>query len=125
VPGGLTDVEWAVQVLQLAHGGRLPRLRRRGTLAALGACEAEGVLDAADAGVLRDGYALLTRLRNVLYLSGLRSSTVLPGADEELARPAALLDPERRDPAALRARVTDLMTRVRGVHERILATTVP
>jgi glutamate-ammonia-ligase adenylyltransferase len=120
-PGGMTDVEWTVQLLALAHGGRLPRLRRRGTLAALGACEAEGVLTVGDAAVLREGYSLLTRLRNRAYLAGLRDPGRLPPGDDELARVSALLEPDLRDPAVLRARVTDLMVRVRAVHDRVFS----
>ncbi len=113
-PGGMTDVEWTVQLLQLAHGGRLPRLRRRGTLPALAACEAEGILDAADAGALREGYALLSRLRNLAYLAGFRDPNRLPPSDDELTGISG-----DEGPAALRSRVIDLMARVRTVHERI------
>ena len=119
-PGGLTTVEWTVQLLQLAHGGRLPRLRRRGTLAALAACEAEGLLDAGEAGVLREGYALGVRLRNLTFLVGRRQAGTLPTSGPELAHVAALLDPADPDPAALLARLTTLRTRVVTVAGRIL-----
>jgi len=119
-PGGMSDVEWTVQLLQLAEGGRLPRLRRRGTVAALEACAAEGVLAEDDAAVLREGYALLARVRDLLFLSGARDPNVLPGDDAVPRRAAALLDPDHPDPAALRARLATAMAAVRGVHLRVV-----
>lgn len=119
--GGLISIEWTVQLLQLAHGGRLPRLRRRGTLAALAACEAEGLLHAGDAGVLREGYALAVRLRNLTFLVGRREAGALPTSGPDLARVAALLDPDHPDPAALLTRLTDLRARVHTVADRVMA----
>ncbi len=116
----MSDVEWTVQLLQLAEGGRLPRLRRRGTVAALEACAAEGVLAEDDAAVLREGYALLARVRDLLFLSGARDPNVLPGDDAVLRRAAALLDPDHPDPAALRDRLATTMAAVRAVHLRVM-----
>lgn len=120
-PGGLTDVEWTVQLLQLAHGGRLPRLRRRGTVAALVACEAEGVLDETEARTLIDGYALLTRVRHALFLVGLRDSVTLPGPGRPLEQVARLVEPEGLDGEGLRERVGATMEAVRAVHKRVFA----
>ena len=77
-PGGMIDVEWTVQLLQLVHGAAQPRLRRRGTAAALLACADAGVLCEGDARTLWDAYELLTALRQALYLSGLRRRDLLP-----------------------------------------------
>ena len=43
-PGGLSDVEWAVQVLQLQHAARVPELRTTSTLEALDAARSAGLL---------------------------------------------------------------------------------
>ena len=48
-PGGLTDVEWAAQVLQLRHAGGNPELRTTSTLEALAAEERAGLMSAAGA----------------------------------------------------------------------------
>ena len=88
-PGGISDVEWTVQLLQLAHGGKLPLLRNPGTLASLAACEQAGLLSGQDAQWLRDGWMLLDRVRNALYLAGHRDTDRLPpgrGDRERLAR---------------------------------------
>ncbi|GAA6525812.1 bifunctional [glutamine synthetase] adenylyltransferase/[glutamine synthetase]-adenylyl-L-tyrosine phosphorylase [Intrasporangium sp. DVR] len=62
--GGLTDVEWTVQLLQLMHAHERPSLRVTGTLPALDALEAEGLVGASDAAALREAWFLAARLRN-------------------------------------------------------------
>lgn len=61
-PGGLVEVEYTAQILQLRHGDALPALRIPSTLRAIAAlCEA-GVLSAADAAELAEAYRFLRRL---------------------------------------------------------------
>jgi len=67
-PGGLTDVEWTVQLLQLRLGGLHPEVRRQPTLAALAALAGAGALEALEAAWLADAYRLCLRLRNLGYL---------------------------------------------------------
>ncbi|MCL3777956.1 bifunctional [glutamine synthetase] adenylyltransferase/[glutamine synthetase]-adenylyl-L-tyrosine phosphorylase [Actinomyces sp. 186855] len=62
-PGGLSDVEWAVQVLQLTHAGRVAALRTTSTLEALEAARTAGLLTSAEAGVLSEAWLLATRVR--------------------------------------------------------------
>ncbi|HZJ56134.1 MAG TPA: bifunctional [glutamate--ammonia ligase]-adenylyl-L-tyrosine phosphorylase/[glutamate--ammonia-ligase] adenylyltransferase [Myxococcaceae bacterium] len=62
--GGLVDVEFATQYLQLVHGGALPAVRQPGTLDALAALAARGKLRREDAGELREGYLFLRRVEN-------------------------------------------------------------
>ncbi|MGH3924029.1 MAG: hypothetical protein ACRDTT_14360, partial [Pseudonocardiaceae bacterium] len=66
-----------------------PTLRRPGTLPGLVACEHAGLLSRQDARWLRDGWLLLGRVRNALYLAGHRDTDRLPpsrGDREHLAR---------------------------------------
>ncbi|MFZ2624430.1 MAG: bifunctional [glutamine synthetase] adenylyltransferase/[glutamine synthetase]-adenylyl-L-tyrosine phosphorylase [Propionibacterium sp.] len=90
-PGGLSDVQWTVQLLQLRHAGRLPALRSPSTMAALDACEAEGLLGAEDAAALREAWHLASRLRNATMLVRARSSDQLPSDTRELAAVAMLM----------------------------------
>ena len=62
--GGLTDVEWTVQLAQLRHASRHPALRTTGTLDALDGLVAEGIVTADDALALREAWLLAVRLRN-------------------------------------------------------------
>ncbi len=66
--GGLVDVEFAVQMLQLRHGHDDPRVRRQATRAALDALIAAGALPAADGERLREGYAFLRDLEGRLRI---------------------------------------------------------
>lgn len=62
--GGLSDVEWTVQLLQMEHAHEHPELRTTSTTAALDGLVATGLLSEADAGVLRESWCLASRLRN-------------------------------------------------------------
>jgi len=62
--GGLTDVEWTVQLGQLRHAHDHPSLRVTSTMAALEALAAEGLVGADDARALRDAWRLGVLLRN-------------------------------------------------------------
>ena len=66
--GGLVDVEFLVQMLQLRHGHAHPRIRSRGTAAAIGALAAAGLLPADDARALAEGYAFLHAIESRLRL---------------------------------------------------------
>jgi [glutamine synthetase] adenylyltransferase / [glutamine synthetase]-adenylyl-L-tyrosine phosphorylase len=117
-PGGLSDVEWTVQLLQLQHGGEQPALQVPGTLAALDALQEAELLTAEEARWLREGWRLATRVRNGLYLLGQRDSSVLvPGSatHEQLSRLLGY------DPPGGQRLLEDLgraLRRVRKVHER-------
>lgn len=63
-PGGLSDVEWTVQMLQLSWAAAEPGLRVTGTLAALTAAREIGAVSAVDAQALTDAWLLASRLRD-------------------------------------------------------------
>ncbi|HEU4751895.1 MAG TPA: hypothetical protein VFU47_02225, partial [Armatimonadota bacterium] len=67
-PGGLSDVEFLVQYLQLREGGARPELRVASTVAALGALGERGVLQPDEAEALRNAYERLTDARQALTL---------------------------------------------------------
>ncbi|MEV5755103.1 bifunctional [glutamine synthetase] adenylyltransferase/[glutamine synthetase]-adenylyl-L-tyrosine phosphorylase [Actinoallomurus sp. NPDC052308] len=77
-PGGLSDVEWVAQLLQLRHAYEVPELRTTRTLAALDAAAAAGLLDREDAVRLCDAWRLATRIRNAVMLVRGRASDTLP-----------------------------------------------
>ena len=87
-PGGIADVEWTVQLLQLEHGLARSALRTPSTLTALDAIQDEGILDHRDVERLRDGFRFATTVRNRLALLRQRDTDVLPAGDrlEQLAR---------------------------------------
>jgi [glutamine synthetase] adenylyltransferase / [glutamine synthetase]-adenylyl-L-tyrosine phosphorylase len=88
-PGGLADVEWTAQLLQLRSGARHPAVRSQGTLDALDALAAAGALEPGQAAWLADAYRLCLRVRNLAYLVAGRPVDTLPTdpvALERLAR---------------------------------------
>jgi glutamate-ammonia-ligase adenylyltransferase len=90
-PGGLADVEWTVQLLQLRHGGAVPGLRTTRTLAALDAAVDAGLAEAADAAALRASWQLAARIRNAVMLVSGRPGDSLPPRHKELTSIARLL----------------------------------
>ncbi|MHC4915607.1 MAG: [protein-PII] uridylyltransferase family protein, partial [Planctomycetota bacterium] len=81
--GGIRDVEFAVQILQLAHGAEHPELRCAGTLPAIDALERAGLLDADRARRLRSGYEFLRRTEHCLQtMDELALHAVPAGATE-------------------------------------------
>jgi glutamate-ammonia-ligase adenylyltransferase len=77
-PGGLSDVEWVAQLLQLRHAHEVPGLRTTRTLAALDAAVEAGLLDSGDATTLTDAWRMATRIRNAIMLVRGRASDLLP-----------------------------------------------
>ncbi|MDO5534702.1 MAG: bifunctional [glutamine synthetase] adenylyltransferase/[glutamine synthetase]-adenylyl-L-tyrosine phosphorylase [Propionibacteriaceae bacterium] len=90
-PGGLSDVEWCVQLLQLEHSHEAPSLRTSRTLAALEAAVAGGFLDQADAVALREAWVMATRIRNATMLLRGRASDAIPTDARERSAVAELL----------------------------------
>jgi [glutamine synthetase] adenylyltransferase / [glutamine synthetase]-adenylyl-L-tyrosine phosphorylase len=90
-PGGLSDVEWVVQLLQLTHAHDVPGLRTTQTLAALAAAEQAALVGAQDAVALAASWRLATRIRNAVVLLRGRASDVLPAKQAELAAVARIL----------------------------------
>ncbi|GAB4174012.1 MAG: bifunctional [glutamate--ammonia ligase]-adenylyl-L-tyrosine phosphorylase/[glutamate--ammonia-ligase] adenylyltransferase [Wenzhouxiangellaceae bacterium] len=77
-PGGIRELEFIVQSLQLLHGGREPALRVTGFLPALDAASNLGLLDRDEAVTLREAYRWLRRLENRLQLCTGRQTHELP-----------------------------------------------
>ena len=85
-PGGLSDVEWTVQLIQLRQAHRLPALRVTGTLAALDAMAEAHLVEPGDAQTLRTAFLLASRIRDANTLLRGRASDVLPTNATDLAQ---------------------------------------
>jgi glutamate-ammonia-ligase adenylyltransferase len=85
-PGGLRDVEFAVQLLQLVHGRADPDVRQRSTLGALEALTERGYVGRDDGAALADSYRFLRSLEHRLQLFRLRRTAVVPTDEAELRR---------------------------------------
>ncbi|MEU3506767.1 bifunctional [glutamine synthetase] adenylyltransferase/[glutamine synthetase]-adenylyl-L-tyrosine phosphorylase [Streptomyces longwoodensis] len=118
-PGGLSDVEWTVQLLQMRHGSTLPGLRTTRTRAALAAAREAGLIEAEHAGTLDEAWVLATRVRNAVMLVRGRAGDTFPSEPRELAavgrylgygpgHVGELLDAYRRTARRARAVVDEL-----------------
>ena len=90
-PGGIRDVEFTAQSLQLLHGGRIPQLRDRSTQRALERLAEVHLLPAEDAGVLLEAYRFLRRVENRLQMEEEHQVHRLPQRPEALRRLARSL----------------------------------
>ncbi|HEY66377.1 MAG TPA: glutamine synthetase adenylyltransferase, partial [Caldilineae bacterium] len=86
-PGGLVDLEYLVQGLQITHGHRHPDLRRTNTREAMEALAKAGILSPGEYERLREAHIFLRRLINALRMvrGNARDLTVPPMDSEEFA----------------------------------------
>ncbi|MFH1921401.1 MAG: bifunctional [glutamate--ammonia ligase]-adenylyl-L-tyrosine phosphorylase/[glutamate--ammonia-ligase] adenylyltransferase [Planctomycetota bacterium] len=94
--GGIVDVEFLVQMLQLKHGRRLTEIRTHGTLAALESLREAGCLAREDFEFFSESYRFLRTLEGRLRLTNSTARDKLPDDPTELAKLAHLL----RSPSA-------------------------
>lgn len=116
-PGGLSDVEFLTQLLQLQHGGRDPSLRVTGTIDALDALLYAEVLSPADHAVLKDSYVFCTRVRMRLHLQSGQVSDSLPTDSAASTRLALSLGFDRTN--ELREQYRKHTRRARKAFERL------
>jgi glutamate-ammonia-ligase adenylyltransferase len=90
-PGGLSDVEWTVQLLQLQHAHAVPSLRTTRTGAAMDAAVGAGLLTAGAAAELTAAWQLAARIRNAIVLVGGRPGDTFPARHAEATAVARLL----------------------------------
>lgn len=83
-PGGMSDIEFAAQIMQLRHGHHYDGLRVTGTVAALEAAGAARLLPPGEAAIMTDAYRFLMRLRNRLFFMTGRAVDALPVKPEDL-----------------------------------------
>ncbi|MFD7298078.1 bifunctional [glutamine synthetase] adenylyltransferase/[glutamine synthetase]-adenylyl-L-tyrosine phosphorylase [Streptomyces sp. NPDC059897] len=82
--GGLSDVEWTVQLMQLRHGWAEPGLRTTRTREALAAACAAGLIPAEEAAILDEAWVLAARVRNAVMLVRGRPGDTFPSDGREL-----------------------------------------
>ena len=115
--GGIRDVEFAVQLLQIVHGRRDPTLRSPNTLTALAALAAEGYVARTDAEALADAYRFLRRLEHRLQIVRDLQTHDLP--PDRRARTTLARSLGMPDAAALQAEYERTTGLVRQIHERL------
>src|SRR5690606_20205886 len=115
--GGLRDVEFSVQLLQLVHGRADERLRVRATLPALQSLIDNGYVGREDGARLHEAYRFLRALEHRIQLYRLRRTHVLPQAEDDLRRLGRSLG--YADPKSLLDTWRGYSRQVRRLHRRI------
>ncbi|MBJ7356257.1 bifunctional [glutamine synthetase] adenylyltransferase/[glutamine synthetase]-adenylyl-L-tyrosine phosphorylase [Nocardioides sp.] len=111
--GGLADIEWTVQLLQMRHSGEVAGLRTPRTVEALEAARDAGLLDPADAAVLVKGWRTVSRARNAIALVKGSGSDQLPHDSRDRAAVASILGYPAGSTDAM---VNDLLRTMRVSH---------
>ncbi|MDO4888386.1 MAG: bifunctional [glutamine synthetase] adenylyltransferase/[glutamine synthetase]-adenylyl-L-tyrosine phosphorylase [Actinomycetaceae bacterium] len=121
--GGLTDVEWTAQLLQLRHAGQHPGLRTTSTLSALRAALDAGIITADEAARLSEAWQLASRLRDLIVLATGRTSAsktdVLPHKLDDLSVICALMGRDSVDKHGIEEEYLRAARRCRADVERI------
>jgi len=117
-PGGIRDIEFVAQALQLIHGGRVPQIRGRSAPGALRALAEAGILEDRVYQDLLGAYRFLRRVENRLQMEGERQTHVIPPGAEARERLARALGHRGDDArAAFEARLEAERGRVRQAFE--------
>ncbi|HTL41869.1 MAG TPA: bifunctional [glutamine synthetase] adenylyltransferase/[glutamine synthetase]-adenylyl-L-tyrosine phosphorylase [Pseudolysinimonas sp.] len=117
-PGGLRDVEFTIQLLQLVHGATDPDVRRRSTLDGLAALAEHGYIGRAEAAEFAHDYRFLRLLEHRLQLSRLRRTHLMP-RDVEALRVLARATGLATTAEALLESWQRTKLEVRTLHERL------
>lgn len=89
--GGLSDVEWVAQLIQIRHAAKVEGLRTTSTLRALDASVTAGLLSEEDQSILQAAWLSATRMRNAIVLVRGKAGDVVPTAPPDLTGVAFLL----------------------------------
>lgn len=117
--GGLRDVEFTVQLLQLVHGRSDPEIRSGNTLTALAALSAGGYVGREHAGQLAVCYRFLRAIEHRVQLHRLRRTHLMPTAEADLRRLARSVGMRTEGAAGLLERWRQVRRDVRHLHEEL------
>lgn len=84
--GGIRDIEFVIQFLQLLHGADLPTVRTGNTQTAIALLEKEGCLSMTERTLLEENYIFLRRIEHILQIMFDRQTHSLPSSDDELRK---------------------------------------
>lgn len=118
--GGIRDVEFTVQILQMLNGGRMPDLRNPNTLEAIQVLGLRGHLTPFEATTLASNYAFMRKVEHRLQIEGGQQRHVLPSAPDKLEHFARRLGYVSAD--SFMTDYRDRTEETRGILQRFLST---
>jgi glutamate-ammonia-ligase adenylyltransferase len=95
--GGIRDIEFSVQALQLVNGGKIQELREVNTLNAIEKLEANELLSREEASVMRDAYMFYRKIEHYLQLMNDTQTHEIPANQESAAKLAVFLGFQNRE----------------------------
>ncbi len=117
--GGLADIEWTVQLIQLRHAHELPSLHNTSTLETLDAIGAAELLSETDVELLRESWLTATKARNALVLVRGKASDQLPGPGPLLTAVAHVAGWKKADAGEFLDQYMRVTRRAKAVVERV------
>jgi glutamate-ammonia-ligase adenylyltransferase len=121
--GGIREIEFIVQALQLLHAGRQPFLQVAQTLVALEKLTQYELLPRQAAADLAAAYRFLRKLEHRLQMEAHQQTHLLPTSERDLQRLAVLMG--LPDAEALRTQYREHTSRVRALYENLLPASTP
>ncbi|MCG8478820.1 MAG: glutamate-ammonia-ligase adenylyltransferase [Spirochaetales bacterium] len=118
--GGIRDIEFLVQAIQMLQHRFYPEILTGNTLAALRRMEEAGILEAATVGRLRDDYLFLRRIEHFLQVYDDQQLHAIPAEPDSQAKLTRVVLGEAVSPAELLARLGETMKRVRAYYVSVV-----
>ncbi len=119
--GGMSDIEWLTQLLQLQYARQYPSICQSNTANAMAQLASYGLLNHAEADTLCEAYRLLYRVRNACWLYTATAADILPDGGRALAAIARIvgyLNMDGSGGGSLQADLRETMSNVRAIFVR-------
>ena len=127
-PGGIRDIEFTVQTLQLLHAARHPQLLESNTIAGLQQLQALNLLQDADGKFLEEAYLFLRDVENKIQMVHELQTHTLPHQSAELTKCAVRMgyadQPTSSATSSFLARYESIRTRVLTIYERLMTSPI-
>lgn len=120
--GGIREIEFVIQALQLLYGGKNPFIQESSTLKAIKQLSMHGILPALDAQILREAYIFLRKLEHRIQIDGFRQTHELPTDTVSLRRLATLMGYESVE--AFLDKLATYRQNVRKIYESFIPTSL-
>jgi glutamate-ammonia-ligase adenylyltransferase len=117
-PGGLRDIEFSVQLLQLVHGRTDENVRVRDTLGGIAALAAAGIISRDDAAAFDKHYRFLRVIEHRIQLSQLRRTHLMPTGEQAQRAIARSINLKWTD-AELLSQWESVKLDVRSLHQKV------
>ena len=118
--GGIRDIEFVIQFLQLLNGGDLPSVREGNTLAAIAGLEQAGCLTMQERSILEQNYEFLRNVEHRLQIMFDLQTHTLPDSEDEMRRLAIRMGYVENQEASVLARFKEDLAAKTELNRKIL-----